>query len=509
MLEETGVERYVHLRSVDDEYEHLESTLPSRGRSGGAAGGVGGTPGAEGVESGPGANQHGGDNDTTVNEGRGFDDGGLGGDGGPGIGQSAGERRNGGAGDGVGGQHGGAERCSPRQRHQQQPNAPGGRQGHGDPTSATFVPLDERAGINYHDDDDISQRDPAPRDTAPSEVPAEIPEQHPPGGESSVSPSPKAEGKPFISPSPYHYRSPSCSPRLSPRPARSPYRQEGVGGRESSGRGESKWTSSQRVPAEEFASFSRGGIKGPGDSSSNSDDPRAARRDRQEEGAACTGGVKNSDGEMAEETGEKGWFAGDGPSPPTEEAGPATGTEFGNARISTCPLARGGGGDVVDGPQPGLGCRKPSFVQNLKAGGDTSADPLREAGDDHFGANRGGSVDFTGLGSECGGSVVFLDNQNRQGEGGREDGEVDGEEAWWQAESGSIMNGMGISFEGDNVSALNVAGKEVIMSLGSPPLVSRKLRRSPDERYRRGLVCRRNMAVLEVRAYVFSFKRIP
>ncbi|CAN0543840.1 unnamed protein product, partial [Ectocarpus sp. 12 AP-2014] len=45
VLEEAGVERYVHLRSVDDEYEHLESTLPSRGRRGGAAGGVGGTPG--------------------------------------------------------------------------------------------------------------------------------------------------------------------------------------------------------------------------------------------------------------------------------------------------------------------------------------------------------------------------------------------------------------------------------------------------------------------------------
>lgn len=42
---------------------------------------------------------------------------------------------------------------------------------------------------------------------------------------------------PATPPSSYHYRSPSCSPRLSPRPCRSPYRQEGVGTRESSGRG--------------------------------------------------------------------------------------------------------------------------------------------------------------------------------------------------------------------------------------------------------------------------------
>ena len=39
------------------------------------------------------------------------------------------------------------------------------------------------------------------------------------------------------SPSAYHYRSPMCSPRLSPRPTRSPYRQEGVGRRETAERG--------------------------------------------------------------------------------------------------------------------------------------------------------------------------------------------------------------------------------------------------------------------------------
>ncbi|CAM9192586.1 unnamed protein product [Ectocarpus sp. 8 AP-2014] len=179
--------------------------------------------------------------------------------------------------------------------------------------------------------------------------------------------------------------------------------EEGVGGRESSGRGESKRTSSQRGPAEE------------------------------------------------------------------EEAGLAKSNGSGDLRTSTCLLASGGGGDVVDGLQLGLGCQKTPFVQNLEVGGDnlerplrgdTLADALREAGDDHSGAHRGAPVDFPGLGSEYGGSVVFLDNQNRQGESGREDGELGGEEGWWQAESGSALNGMDISFEGDNVSVLNVAGKE-------------------------------------------------
>lgn len=41
----------------------------------------------------------------------------------------------------------------------------------------------------------------------------------------------------LFSPSAYHYRSPMCSPRLSPRPMRSPYRQEGVGRRETTERG--------------------------------------------------------------------------------------------------------------------------------------------------------------------------------------------------------------------------------------------------------------------------------
>ncbi|CAM9496526.1 unnamed protein product, partial [Ectocarpus sp. 12 AP-2014] len=179
--------------------------------------------------------------------------------------------------------------------------------------------------------------------------------------------------------------------------------EEGVGARESSGRGESKQTSSQRSSAE------------------------------------------------------------------GEESGQAKSNDSGDSRTSTCPLASGGGGDVVDGLQPGLGCQNTSLVQKLEAGGDhlerplrgdTSADALREVGDYHFGAHRGAPVDFPDLGSEYGGSVVFLDNQNRQGERGREDGELGGEEGWWQAESGSALNGMEISFEGDNVSVLNVAGKE-------------------------------------------------
>ncbi|CAM9408341.1 unnamed protein product [Ectocarpus sp. 12 AP-2014] len=155
---------------------------------------------------------------------------------------------------------------------------------------------------------------------------------------------------------------------------------------------------------------------------------------------------------------------------PAEGGRQAKSNDSGDSRTSTCPLASGGGGDVVDGLQPGLECQNTSLVQNLEAGGDhlerllrgdTSADALREAGDYHFGAHRGAPVDLPGLGSECGGSVVFLDNQNRQGEGGREDGGLGGEEGWWQAESGNASNGMEISFEGDNVSVLNVAGEQV------------------------------------------------
>ena len=37
IAEEAGEEHYVHFRSVDDEYEFLESTLPPRARHGDAA----------------------------------------------------------------------------------------------------------------------------------------------------------------------------------------------------------------------------------------------------------------------------------------------------------------------------------------------------------------------------------------------------------------------------------------------------------------------------------------
>lgn len=50
VVEEMGMEHYVHLRSVDDEYEHLESTLPQRSRHGsdhpGSSGDTRGSDGA-------------------------------------------------------------------------------------------------------------------------------------------------------------------------------------------------------------------------------------------------------------------------------------------------------------------------------------------------------------------------------------------------------------------------------------------------------------------------------
>ncbi|CAM9242111.1 unnamed protein product, partial [Discosporangium mesarthrocarpum] len=58
VVEESGSEEYVHLRSKDDEYEHLESNLPPRARGaapGGAESGGGPGPGAGGTPRGSGA----------------------------------------------------------------------------------------------------------------------------------------------------------------------------------------------------------------------------------------------------------------------------------------------------------------------------------------------------------------------------------------------------------------------------------------------------------------------
>ncbi|CAM9242036.1 unnamed protein product [Discosporangium mesarthrocarpum] len=46
-----------------------------------------------------------------------------------------------------------------------------------------------------------------------------------------------------------HFQSPVCSPHISPRPMGSLYRQEGVGGRESSGRGEGRQAAGERLNA--------------------------------------------------------------------------------------------------------------------------------------------------------------------------------------------------------------------------------------------------------------------
>lgn len=193
------MERYVHLRSVDDEYEHLESSLPPRARHGAAGAG----PTRAGSED--------CDKISETNEGGG---------------DSGAERREEGNGN-YAGDADAQERCDINDED---------RDGRG----AAWQESDFLGGV---------------------EIDREAPPPFAPPGGTEITPD-DAEGNdadtaqggyPGIrcafgdgrypspsTPSLHHYRSPSCSPRLSPRPARSPYRQEGVGGKESSGRGPSR-----------------------------------------------------------------------------------------------------------------------------------------------------------------------------------------------------------------------------------------------------------------------------
>ncbi len=238
------MERYVHLRSVDDEYEHLESTLPSRARGGGAAGGVGGNPPAEGVESGPGSNDVGGDLET-VNEGSGSASGeehlignrpsrsSGGGSEGCNVDEGSGQAE---------GPSGGGSRHPhqhPQQQQQQQPDGRGrGGDGDGTPSPKPFSgeQLEWPTGIPFpyqEDNDAAAAPGGATRAEATPRRDDTTLEEPLPGGVNRTG----GKRHPEIPTSSHHYRSPSCSPRLSPRPGRSPYRQEGVGTRESPGRG--------------------------------------------------------------------------------------------------------------------------------------------------------------------------------------------------------------------------------------------------------------------------------
>lgn len=170
----------MHLRSVHDEYENLESTLPPRARQGGAGAGTAGS--ADGDTAGP----HAG---TTSYEAEipGADGGTKG-----------------------AGENGGDGRAEEEFNHQNPVND----SINGDRQASPSTQMQSEGTAESIADDVERGRGTAARGSS---------------GQQYVG----------VPPSEYHYRSPSCSPRLSPRPARSPYRQEGVGGRESPGRFES------------------------------------------------------------------------------------------------------------------------------------------------------------------------------------------------------------------------------------------------------------------------------
>lgn len=188
VLEEAGAEHYVHLRSVDDEYENLESTLPPQARQGGTGGG-GTAAGADGdtVRPPTGAAGYGaegphqdGDDTGTANE----------------------------------------SRNSNRQEEETGqyfncPNSVGGDERHYEEPTSSSRNMQRNDGFNVENVGGAEGAEGAERDRIPNAA---------------------RRGAEWSQPTGFHYRSPNCSPRLSPRPARSPYRQEGVGGRESSGR---------------------------------------------------------------------------------------------------------------------------------------------------------------------------------------------------------------------------------------------------------------------------------
>lgn len=443
MLEETGVERYVHLRSVDDEYEHLESTLPTRARSGGAgaAGGVGGNPHAEGVERGPGDNEHIGDVDTVV-------------DGGDNDERSA---------EGAALSEGTSYRGEPDGRnsgtHSENPRHPRPER---QTSSWPAVPPEQRIKFPYQDDDvepnaALPRRDAAhgsgPVDPSFMEIP---PDETAHGGtDDRRHPSPP--------PSAYHYRSPSCSPRLSPRPMRSPYRQEGVGGRESSGRGEGTRRSAENGERREESAdpaCSPGG--GGGD---------AARRGRHAEGSARVVG----EGKHGDVAGDSDDARTDGREEKEGAGGlrPSTGVPC-SPLLGPVPNRGDGGNEGASAQGSGGDDDRPDacfITEGLNKPSATRVDEFEGACVGGRGGGLGGDgLEGAGLGDSGGfgegyeGSVVFIDNQGHEGGGGQYSRSAHAEEGWWQPESESVLRGVDFAFEKEDnvpVPAVNTAGEEV------------------------------------------------
>lgn len=451
VLEETGVERYVHLRSVDDEYEHLESTLPSRARNAGAAGGVGGNPPAEGVESGPGANENSGDVDTVI-EGGDSDGRSAAGEE-PAQGRSHQGERDGRSVDGGSEQNSGTHSGSSRQQKQQQEH-PGGDRNQGQSSSEPSV-SEQRIEFPYEDDDaelNAARNDALPRrEAARRSGPADASfVENPPDVEKFAAPS-GIDDRKYPSPSPpsaYHYRSPSCSPRLSPRPMRSPYRQEGVGGRESSRRGESSRNSGKqckRQEEQERRSCSPAG--GGGD---------AARRARDAGGSANVAGAGKHSGmagendhakthEREEKGDERALRSSSATLPCSPLPGPVSGCGDGDKREASAQESRG------DDIQPDAWFDNDGLGKPLATRVDESKGAFVGS---RSGGLCGGGLEGLGLADSGGfadgyeGSVVFIDNQNHEGGGGQDYSLANAEEGWWQPESGSVLRGVDFAFEG-------------------------------------------------------------
>eukprot|EP00752_Nemacystus_decipiens_P012420 g11003.t1 len=447
VLEEAGVERYVHLRSVDDEYEHLESTLPSRARSGAAAAGVGGSPPTEGVESGPGENENIGDGDTVIGGGGGDSDGQSASGEEPALTRNLQERGEGRrALDGAPAHNGGTQSQG---SCQQQPGPQA--------SSSPSVPPEQRLEFPYQDGDAelnaaIPQGEATPRSGSSGESFVEVPAAAERARQHPSSPPP---------PSAYHYRSPSCSPRLSPRPMRSPYRQEGVGGRESSGReGSTRKGRGERERREE--------PEGPACIPAGGGDD-AARVGRHP-GAPSQAVGKGKHGDVASENDDAKTDEREGKGAEREKKG---GARVRRSSSGTLPLspqpgpvpshgderhrgagARGSGGDDVrpDAWSDAEGARKPSAIAT---GLDESEGAFVGSGS---GGGGDGGLEGVGLGEPGGlpdgyeGSVVFIDNQSHEGGNGQNHSTAD--EGWWQPESGSVLQGVEFAFEeGDNAPA--------------------------------------------------------
>lgn len=430
-MEESGVEHYVHLRSVDDEYEHLESTLPPRARQGAAAGAETAGDEAPGV----------GEDGTSVNVG-----GGVAGREAEASGSSSGdpcaaERRHGsveGTAEGV--RDNGPNNSVDQHEHRQEfPGA--GEHKHSESSSAPQSSSPQTGRSRHGREYNAGTRR---NGNAPSVagVGASV-RRHP-------SPSP---------PSPsYHYRSPSCSPRLSPRPARSPYRQEGVGGRESSGRGERRRWYAREEQHQEDEPATAVGLSAATD--------KEEGRERSVVGPDCSTGEENrkgsESGTFVEEQGDEGGDARRRAIGSCSVVAPPVSAPVPRSYLEEAYDIAGAQSerDVNGGIGSALRCntnKSANTKSDFRPPWDDAPPGIAMSGVDGGGGLNGeGSVDS---GENRCGSVVFFDNNSNKGGDGDSTGAGGGD--WGQTESGSALKGLPIFCGGDATSVFNSSGEKV------------------------------------------------